>query len=78
VLDDLPKISLLICERCVQAILESLLPRESNSKEIDAGILSVISYPAFAVENKALADITRDDIEVKLKGVQCIARVTEN
>eukprot|EP01134_Creolimax_fragrantissima_P006128 CFRG6128T1 len=51
-----------------QAILESLLPRESNSKEIDAGLLGVISYPAFSVESKAVVDITRDDIESKLKG----------
>eukprot|EP00123_Amoebidium_parasiticum_P014558 comp22555_c0_seq1/m.34320 comp22555_c0_seq1/g.34320 ORF comp22555_c0_seq1/g.34320 comp22555_c0_seq1/m.34320 type:complete len:1285 (-) comp22555_c0_seq1:310-4164(-) len=51
-----------------QAILESLLPRESNSKEIDAGLLSAISFPAFAVENKQLVDLTRDDIETKLKG----------
>lgn len=27
------------------------------------------SYPAFAVENKVLVDITRDDIEIKLKGM---------
>jgi phosphorylase kinase alpha/beta subunit len=30
--------------------LESLLPRESGSKEVDAAVLSVISYPAFAIE----------------------------
>eukprot|EP00124_Ichthyophonus_hoferi_P001166 Ihof_evm7s55 gene=Ihof_evmTU7s55 len=51
-----------------QAILGSLLPRESNSKEIDAGLLSAISFPAFAVENRQLVDLTRDDIETKLKG----------
>ncbi|MDA0268640.1 MAG: glycoside hydrolase family 15 protein, partial [Cyanobacteria bacterium] len=37
-----------------RVILESLLPRESGSKEIDAAVLSIISYPAFAVENPAL------------------------
>jgi phosphorylase kinase alpha/beta subunit len=36
--------------------LESLLPRESASKEIDAALLSVISFPAFAVEDVELRD----------------------
>lgn len=48
--------------------LESLLPRESSSKEIDAALLSVISFPAFAVENLELCDRTRQDIITKLQG----------
>lgn len=48
--------------------LESLLPRESSSKEIDAALLSVISFPAFAVENTQLCDRTRRDIITKLQG----------
>ncbi|NJR15459.1 MAG: glycosyl hydrolase family 15 [Calothrix sp. CSU_2_0] len=48
--------------------LESLLPRESASKEIDAALLSVISYPAFAVEDLDLRDRTRNDIISKLAG----------
>lgn len=48
--------------------LESLLPRESASKEIDAALLSVISFPAFAVENLDLSDRTRNDIISKLGG----------
>lgn len=48
--------------------LESLLPRESGSKEIDAALLSVISYPAFAVEDEQLRDRTRNDIISKLQG----------
>jgi phosphorylase kinase alpha/beta subunit len=48
--------------------LESLLPRESASKEIDAALLSVISYPAFAVEDVDLRDRTRNDIINKLAG----------
>ncbi|KAI2651236.1 Phosphorylase b kinase regulatory subunit alpha, skeletal muscle isoform [Labeo rohita] len=34
-----------------QSILSSMLPRASTSKEVDAGVLSIISYPAFAVED---------------------------
>ena len=48
--------------------LESLLPRESPSKEIDAALLSIISFPAFAVEDVQLRDRTRNDIINKLEG----------
>jgi phosphorylase kinase alpha/beta subunit len=48
--------------------LESLLPRESASKEIDAALLSVIGFPAFAVEDRNLRDRTRNEIITKLQG----------
>ncbi|OLP16516.1 glycosyl hydrolase family 15 [Leptolyngbya sp. 'hensonii'] len=48
--------------------LESLLPRESGSKEVDAALLSVIGYPAFAVEKGDLCDRTRQEIMTKLQG----------
>ena len=48
--------------------LESLLPRESSSKEVDAALLSVISFPAFAVEDKELVERTRNKIIDKLQG----------
>ncbi|MBE9005040.1 glycoside hydrolase family 15 protein [Fortiea sp. LEGE XX443] len=56
--------------------LESLLPRESASKEIDAALLSIISYPAFAVEDvqlsesrkETLRERTFNDIINKLQG----------
>jgi phosphorylase kinase alpha/beta subunit len=48
--------------------LESLLPRESSSKEIDAALLSVIGYPAFAIEDSGLVERTRNDIIKKLGG----------
>lgn len=48
--------------------LESLLPRESSSKEVDAAVLSVIGYPAFAVEDPDLCDRTREAIVQKLQG----------
>uniref|UniRef100_A0AC34R2J9 Phosphorylase b kinase regulatory subunit n=1 Tax=Panagrolaimus sp. JU765 TaxID=591449 RepID=A0AC34R2J9_9BILA len=41
------------------AVLSSMLPRESFSKETDAALLSVISYPAFAVEDPDLVQLTR-------------------
>ncbi|KAL1919737.1 uncharacterized protein VTP21DRAFT_1668 [Calcarisporiella thermophila] len=48
--------------------LHSFLPRESNSKEIDAALLSVISYPAFAVSSSELIERTKNEIVTKLKG----------
>lgn len=45
-----------------------MLPRESSSKEIDSGLLSVISFPAFAVDDPALITITRNTITEKLQG----------
>lgn len=51
-----------------RSTLYSLLPRESSSKEVDAAVLSIISFPAFAVEDEALVDRTRQDIISKLEG----------
>lgn len=48
--------------------LEALLPRESESKETDAALLSIVGYPAFAVDDPALATRTRALIVEKLQG----------
>jgi len=48
--------------------LESLLPRESASKEVDAALMSAISYPAFAVEDLDLVERTRHNVVSKLQG----------
>ncbi|XP_041820513.1 phosphorylase b kinase regulatory subunit alpha, skeletal muscle isoform isoform X4 [Chelmon rostratus] len=51
-----------------QSILTSMLPRASISKEVDAGILAIISYPAFAVEDMNIVNITKEEIISKLQG----------
>ncbi|KAM8952638.1 phosphorylase b kinase regulatory subunit alpha, skeletal muscle isoform 2-T2 [Pelodytes ibericus] len=51
-----------------QSILHSMLPRASTSKEIDAGVLSIISFPAFAVEDFQLVQLTKKEIIDKLQG----------
>ena len=48
--------------------LTAMLPRESNTKEIDAALLSVIGFPAFTVPEQGLANKVRDDIISKLEG----------
>ena len=48
--------------------LHSFLPRESNSKEIDGSVLSIIGFPAFAVDDPELIQRTRDEAIKKLEG----------
>ena len=50
------------------AVLESMLPRESNSKETDASILTIIGYPGFAVRKKELVEKTLETLIEKLRG----------
>lgn len=54
-------------QKC-QAVLQSMLPRESSSKEVDSGILSVLSFPAFAIDDPLLIQYTRETILNKLQG----------
>ncbi|XP_053716326.1 phosphorylase b kinase regulatory subunit alpha, skeletal muscle isoform isoform X2 [Synchiropus splendidus] len=51
-----------------QSILTSMLPRASMSKEVDAGVLAIISYPAFAVEDINIVNMTKEEIISKLQG----------
>ncbi|XP_017076966.1 probable phosphorylase b kinase regulatory subunit alpha isoform X8 [Drosophila eugracilis] len=51
-----------------QAVLQSMLPRESNSKELDSGLLCVIGFPAFAVDDAQLIHNTKDAILSRLQG----------
>ncbi|XP_071368185.1 phosphorylase b kinase regulatory subunit alpha, skeletal muscle isoform isoform X3 [Centroberyx affinis] len=51
-----------------QSILTSMLPRASMSKEVDAGVLAIISYPAFAVEDMNIVNLTKEEIISKLQG----------
>ena len=48
--------------------LRSLLPRESASKEVDSACLSVIGYPAWAVEDPQLRQRTWTKIRTELGG----------
>ncbi len=48
--------------------LQGLLPRESSSKETDAALLSIIAYPAYAIEDEELFNKTRNKIKKKLEG----------
>ena len=45
-----------------------MLPRESNSKEVDSSLMAVISFPAFAVDDPLLIKTTRHTVQSKLEG----------
>ena len=49
--------------------LESLLPRESISKETDSALLSITGFPAFAIDNHSLLARTEELICLKLEGL---------
>jgi phosphorylase kinase alpha/beta subunit len=49
-------------------VLAALLPRESASKETDAALLSIVGWPAFAIDDRALAERTRATVLEKLAG----------
>ncbi|XP_037531442.1 phosphorylase b kinase regulatory subunit alpha, skeletal muscle isoform [Nematolebias whitei] len=51
-----------------QSILTSMLPRASISKEVDAGVLAILTYPAFAVEDMNIVNMTKEEIISKLQG----------
>ena len=51
-----------------RSTLKALLPRESNSKETDAALLSIVGYPAYAIEDEKLVELTKEKIVKKLEG----------
>ncbi|XP_071549609.1 probable phosphorylase b kinase regulatory subunit beta isoform X2 [Panulirus ornatus] len=51
-----------------RSIFETLLPRESSSKNVDASLLSTISFPAFATHDQMLYSKTRSQIISSLEG----------
>lgn len=51
-----------------KAVLHSMLPRESYSKECSSSLLSIISFPAFAVEDPAIIESTKAEIVNRLQG----------
>lgn len=48
--------------------LNAILPRESGSKEVDAALLSVVGFPAFAVRDRQKAEAVDTAIRQKLTG----------
>ncbi|RZF33916.1 hypothetical protein LSTR_LSTR012258 [Laodelphax striatellus] len=51
-----------------RSIFETLLPRESSSKGLDASLIPTISFPAFATHDESLTTKTKENVIKKLKG----------
>lgn len=51
-----------------RSIFETMLPRESSSKDVDAALLPTISFPAFATHEDILYNETKNRVLRKLKG----------
>lgn len=51
-----------------RSIFETLLPRESSSKNTDSSLLPTISFPCFATHDEHLYNRTKDKIVRKLQG----------
>ncbi|XP_063236917.1 probable phosphorylase b kinase regulatory subunit beta isoform X2 [Bacillus rossius redtenbacheri] len=51
-----------------RSIFETLLPRESSSKGVDAALLPTILFPAFATHEEVLATETKANVVQRLKG----------
>ncbi|XP_032687816.1 probable phosphorylase b kinase regulatory subunit beta isoform X2 [Odontomachus brunneus] len=51
-----------------RSIFETMLPRESSSKSVDAALLPTISFPAFATHEEVLYNETKANIIRRLKG----------
>lgn len=52
----------------------ALLPEESTSKEVDAGLLAICSYPGFAIDDPSKVEACRSAIATKLMGRYGAAR----
>lgn len=51
-----------------RSIFETLIPRESSSKNTDASLLPTVSWPAFATHDKAHYGTTKEKLVKRLKG----------
>ncbi|XP_061382467.1 probable phosphorylase b kinase regulatory subunit beta isoform X1 [Danaus plexippus] len=51
-----------------RSIFETMLPRESSSKGVDAALLPTISFPAFATHEELLVQLTKNNILNRLQG----------
>ncbi len=51
-----------------RSIFETLLPRESASKEVDAALLPTITFPAFATHDHRLYEQTKTKVMCGLEG----------
>ncbi|XP_053690854.1 probable phosphorylase b kinase regulatory subunit beta isoform X1 [Sabethes cyaneus] len=61
-----------------RSIFETMLPRESSSKGVDASLIPTLSFPAFASHEERLVDLTKNNVVARLKGKKGFKRFSRD
>lgn len=61
-----------------RSIFETMLPRESSSKGVDASLIPTLSFPAFASHEERLVDMTKKNVVTRLRGVRGFKRFSRD
>lgn len=61
-----------------RSIFETMLPRESSSKGVDASLIPTLSFPAFASHEERLVEQTKQNVINRLRGKQGFKRFSRD
>ncbi|XP_059616848.1 probable phosphorylase b kinase regulatory subunit beta isoform X1 [Phlebotomus argentipes] len=61
-----------------RSIFETMLPRESSSKGVDASLIPTLSFPAFASHEERLVDMTKKNVVSRLRGMRGFKRFSRD
>ncbi|XP_055637325.1 probable phosphorylase b kinase regulatory subunit beta isoform X2 [Toxorhynchites rutilus septentrionalis] len=61
-----------------RSIFETMLPRESSSKGVDASLIPTLSFPAFASHEERLVDMSKNNVVGRLKGKKGFKRFSRD
>ena len=61
-----------------RSIFETMLPRESSSKGVDASLLLTLSFPAFASHEDSLVEQTKQNVIGRLRGKKGFKRFSRD
>lgn len=61
-----------------RSIFETMLPRESSSKGVDASLIPTLSFPAFASHEERLVDMTKKNVVTRLRGSRGFKRFSRD
>ncbi|XP_062548738.1 probable phosphorylase b kinase regulatory subunit beta isoform X4 [Armigeres subalbatus] len=61
-----------------RSIFETMLPRESSSKGVDASLIPTLSFPAFASHEDRLVDLTKNNVIKRLRGKKGFKRYSRD
>lgn len=61
-----------------RSIFETMLPRESSSKGVDASLIPTLSFPAFASHEERLVEQSKQNVINRLRGKQGFKRFSRD